>query len=143
MGKLSGRVAIITGATSGIGRATALLFAVEGAHLVLSGRRAERGSADRAECEQRGARCIFVGLVGDDRVRRVRVVLVPRPAAGLDAGVHLLEARIGQQVGVGNNGLDAQSGERGCLALGCRAERQQAGRENGLPDFHCRVVLCE
>ena len=60
MGKLSGRVAIITGATSGIGRATALLFAVEGAHLVLSGRRAERGSAVRAECEQRGARCIFV-----------------------------------------------------------------------------------
>src|SRR5512144_3241929 len=60
MGKLSGRVAIITGATSGIGRATALLFAQEGADLVLTGRRADRGAAVEAECRQRSARCLFV-----------------------------------------------------------------------------------
>lgn len=39
-GKLAGKVAVVMGATSGMGRATALLFAREGARLVLSGRRA-------------------------------------------------------------------------------------------------------
>jgi len=38
MGMLQGKVAIITGASSGIGRATAMLFAGEGAALVLNAR---------------------------------------------------------------------------------------------------------
>ena len=41
MGLLSDQVAIITGAGSGIGREAALLFAAEGAKLVLAGRRIE------------------------------------------------------------------------------------------------------
>jgi len=39
-GKLAGKVAVIVGATSGMGRATALLFAREGASLSIAGRRA-------------------------------------------------------------------------------------------------------
>jgi len=58
--KLSGRTAIITGATSGIGKATAFLFADEGAGLVLTGRRADLGKAVEAECRQKGVRCVFV-----------------------------------------------------------------------------------
>jgi meso-butanediol dehydrogenase / (S,S)-butanediol dehydrogenase / diacetyl reductase len=60
MGKLSGKVAIITGATSGIGKATALLFADEGAQVVITGRRAELGINLQEELTQKGARCLFI-----------------------------------------------------------------------------------
>lgn len=60
MGKLTGKVAIITGATSGIGKATAYLFADEGADLVITGRRAELGERVSDEIRQKGVRCVFV-----------------------------------------------------------------------------------
>lgn len=58
--KLKNKIAIITGATSGIGKATALLFADQGADLVLTGRRSALGKTVEAECRQRGVRCVFV-----------------------------------------------------------------------------------
>jgi meso-butanediol dehydrogenase / (S,S)-butanediol dehydrogenase / diacetyl reductase len=60
MGKLTGKVAIITGATSGIGKATALLFAEEEAHVVITGRRVELGQTLEVEIRKRGARCLFI-----------------------------------------------------------------------------------
>lgn len=45
MGELAGKVAIVTGATSGIGARTAEIFAGEGAKVVLTGRRAAEGQA--------------------------------------------------------------------------------------------------
>lgn len=58
--KLKNRTAIITGGTSGIGKATALLFAEEGANLIVTGRRSALGKAVEAECRQRGGGCVFV-----------------------------------------------------------------------------------
>lgn len=60
MKTLANKTAIITGATSGIGKATALLFAGQGADLVLTGRRLSLGRAVEAECRQKGVRCVFV-----------------------------------------------------------------------------------
>jgi meso-butanediol dehydrogenase/(S,S)-butanediol dehydrogenase/diacetyl reductase len=60
MGKLTGSVAIITGATSGIGKATALLFAEEGAGVVITGRRAALGKRLEQEINQSSGHCVFI-----------------------------------------------------------------------------------
>ncbi len=57
---LNDKVALITGGTSGIGRATATLFAREGAAVAITGRNEERGREVVAEIERGGGRAIFV-----------------------------------------------------------------------------------
>jgi NAD(P)-dependent dehydrogenase (short-subunit alcohol dehydrogenase family) len=59
-GRLEGRIAVITGATSGIGRATAVVFAQEGASLILTGRRAELGHQLERQIADLGARGVYV-----------------------------------------------------------------------------------
>jgi len=58
--RLADRVALITGATSGIGRATALLLAREGARVALTGRNDERGRAVVAEINAAGGDATYL-----------------------------------------------------------------------------------
>ncbi|MDB5727621.1 MAG: 1,6-dihydroxycyclohexa-2,4-diene-carboxylate dehydrogenase [Noviherbaspirillum sp.] len=61
MKPLQGKTAIVTGAAQGIGRATALRLARDGAQLVLADRAAEVCAKVAAEIEQNGGRAIVIG----------------------------------------------------------------------------------
>lgn len=59
-GRLAGKVAVITGASSGLGRAGAIRFAAEGARVVVSSNREDEGKQVVREIEEQGGMAIFV-----------------------------------------------------------------------------------
>ena len=90
MGRVDGKVAIVTGAASGIGRASALRLAAEGASVVLTDLNEEDGAKAAAEC---GASARFVRQDVSDE-------------AGWEALIADTEARLGRlDVLVNNAGI--------------------------------------
>src|SRR2546422_2731360 len=70
MGKLSGKVAVVTGGTTGIGLATARLFAAEGAKVIVTGRNPDTLAAARKELS--GVATVVQSDAGDAaQVRRL------------------------------------------------------------------------
>ena len=65
MGKLDGNVAVVTGASAGIGQAVARRFLEEGADLVVVARRGERLEAFASDARKAGRRCVMI--TGDVR----------------------------------------------------------------------------
>ncbi|HLY54778.1 MAG TPA: glucose 1-dehydrogenase [Stellaceae bacterium] len=95
---MSSQVVLITGALTGIGRATAIAFAKQGARLVVSGRREAEGNALEAELRGLGAEAAFIkaDVRRDEEVRTL-----------VDAAV----ARFGRlDVAVNNAGTEGQPG---------------------------------
>jgi len=64
--RLTGKVSIITGSTSGLGAATAALFAAEGARVIVSGRNEERGAQVVDSITAAGGEASFVRCNLDD-----------------------------------------------------------------------------
>lgn len=96
-GKLAGQVALITGASSGIGWAIARIFLKEGADLVVVARRSEQLQALADEAQKSGRRCLVV--VGDAREEGTAVRAVQ---TGLEQLGHL--DILVNNVGVGRYG---------------------------------------
>jgi NAD(P)-dependent dehydrogenase (short-subunit alcohol dehydrogenase family) len=89
--KLADKTALVTGATSGIGRAVALELARDGASLIVSGRSRERGAETVAAIEAEGGKARFVMAdLGD-----------------LESTAHLAEEAHGADILVNNAGVFA------------------------------------
>lgn len=71
MARMSGKVALVTGSTRGIGRGIALRFGAEGASVVITGRTEDAGRAVEAEIRDAGGDALFVrtDLADEQQVR--------------------------------------------------------------------------
>lgn len=89
MARQAGRAVVITGASSGIGRATAHAFAKERANLVLAARgEAALGEAAR-ECRRIGARAVAVPTdMRDPEAVRLLAVMAAETFGGIDVWVN-------------------------------------------------------
>lgn len=85
MHQLSGKVAIVTGASSGLGHQTARLFAAEGAKLVVTGRRQGELARLVADIEEDGGEALaLAGDIRDEGLARALVDTAVERFGGLD-----------------------------------------------------------
>ena len=101
--RLEGKVALVTGATGGIGEAIAKRFANEGASVMLVGRSPEKLKATRARLEGEGAFAQFAADATDEPATAGSVVATVEAFGGLD----ILVANAGTEGRV--NPIESQS----------------------------------
>jgi 3-oxoacyl-[acyl-carrier protein] reductase len=105
-GKLAGKVALITGASAGIGRAAALALAEEGANIVLTARRQERLKELEEAVQKAGGKAIsVVGDATDEETAQRSVTAATQTFGTLDILIN--------NVGIGNykNLVDTSAAE--------------------------------
>lgn len=74
MGRLEGKVAVITGGGSGLGKAMALAYAREGADVFLTGRRLDKVEEVAAQCRDLGRRAVAVACDVTDEAQVSQMV---------------------------------------------------------------------
>ena len=87
VGKLDGKTAIITGAASGLGRASALLFGTEGANVVAGDLNEQQGRQLTNEITRSGGKALFVKV---DVTRPDEVARLVHTAVDTYGGLHVL-----------------------------------------------------
>ncbi len=105
MPELAGKTALITGGTTGLGRAVAERFLDEGASVVITGRDAELGSKAETALASRGAIRFLRADAGEPEQARASVDETVTLLGGLDILVN--NAGIGVQAGLLDTPLDA------------------------------------
>jgi len=107
-GRLEGKTALVTGATSNIGRAIAEEFAAEGAHVVVSGRSGQRGSEVVDGIRSRGGRAEFVqaNLDGSPEASRA---LAQEAISVLGGRLDILVNNAGIYPGGGTSAIDEKT----------------------------------
>src|SRR6266508_907538 len=94
MAMFEGKVAVVTGAGTGLGAATAMAFGREGASLTLVGRRVEKLEETASAVRERGAKVeVVVGDVADEATATAAVERSVASFGGVDilinnAGIH-------------------------------------------------------
>jgi 3-oxoacyl-[acyl-carrier protein] reductase len=96
---LTGRVALVTGASSGLGARFAQVLAANGAALALVARRAERLAALQARIEQAGGRAVAVEADVTDRAAMQRAFAAAESAFGDTVTVLVNNAGVAQEGG--------------------------------------------
>ncbi len=87
--RLAGKVAIVTGSGQGIGRATAIAFAREGATVIIATRTASHGEETLARITEAGGKALLRTIdVGDHAAARAMVDEVAATCGRLDIVVH-------------------------------------------------------
>ena len=107
-GRLEGKTALVTGATSNIGRAIAEEFAAEGAHVVVSGRSVQRGGEVVDGIRSLGGRAEFVqaNLDGSPEASRA---LAQEATSALGGRIDILVNNAGIYPGGGTSAIDEET----------------------------------
>jgi NAD(P)-dependent dehydrogenase (short-subunit alcohol dehydrogenase family) len=92
--RFAGKRVLVTGGTSGIGAATAIAFAREGAGVVITGRDVERAAAVAAAGEETAGKIFFIEV---DQRDAARVAVMVERAAGMLDGLDIAFNNAGYQ----------------------------------------------
>ncbi len=93
---LAGKTALVTGATSGIGRAAAIQLAAQGADVIVAGRNPERGGQVVEEIELAGGHARFVAA---DLSTEAGISSLAAEAGPVDVLVNTLVRRVRSDTG--------------------------------------------